>query len=488
MPPRLQNLLEELYSVDPTLRSREKELKEILLVLLKTKPNIVLDQAFRENLRDELQKHRSRSSMFNNILETSKMKKFNFAFGSILFLLLLATAVNLQINKNKQNQFANSDTTQTGKITKLADNAFGGLTNISIVSSKTGLSSGMGGGGPGASAMAPVVPNDTNPSLPSSKMRIYNPVTFRYIYKGGPIRIPSDKLEVLKKADTSLDPSTLSSLLKKISFGMIDFSGFSDLNLYSYTLSQKDGYVINVNPKQGNLSIYQSQQNYICYESNAPCRLPHPNISEVPSDNELIKISNQFISDNKINISNYAAPEVINDWKISFKDGSGKNSGYIPDFGSIIYPMQINGHSVYDQSGNKIGLNVSINFPTRKVSSLSELDFSNYQSSLYKTETDLSKIMAIVEKGGLDQYPGGDVNSKTEDVQLDAPSIQWLMYWDYKNNESSLLYVPALVFPVKQASPDSNFYKKSVVVPLVQDILNSTRPPIRIMNIGPSSK
>lgn len=478
MDSQLQNLLDELYSVDPALRSKEKELKEIISVLLKSKPNIVLDEVFRERLRLELQKHSPKPSIFSNIMETGRMKKFNFAFGSGLFLLLIVAAVGLQINRKNQT----SQVAESGKIIRVADNAFGGLQNAQ---STTGL----GGGGPSgaASLKAPSAPNDTNPSIPMPDMRIYNPVTFHYIYKGSDIAIPDKKLEVLKKSDTSFDSSGLASLLNKMNFGMLDFNGFSNLSLDSFTVSQKDGYAINVNPKQGNLNIYAVNQNYVCAKTEAPCTIPPTKITEVPADQELIDAANQFIKDHKINIDNYGKPEVVNDWKIQYEQAADKASVYVPDSGIIVYPLEINGIGVYDQMGNKTGLTVGVNFKSKKVMRLGELDFSNYQSSLYNTETDISKIMTVVENGGVNEYPSYDASAKVEDVELGSPKLQLMMYWNYQNNESTQLYVPALVFPVTKAPASPYFYKKNVIVPIIKDILNAPQPPIRIMNSAPGS-
>ncbi|MDB4939635.1 MAG: hypothetical protein JWO40_60 [Candidatus Doudnabacteria bacterium] len=518
---QLQNLLEELYTLDPTLRTREKELKQIIEVLLKSKPDIKLDQNFRERLRIELQNHQPKQSVFNSINQ-NKMKKFNIYFGSALCLLLIAGAVALQANKNKQQlQLANGTMLGEGKIIRLADNAFGSLNNPSAGTAantqpvaatplaKSTLQQDVSNSTGSAPSLKPMSPMSlsTPASVPPANplLRIYQPTELHYIYDGPAITIPSDKLEVLKKTALDLTSTQLNDSLKNLNLGLIDFGTFKNLNVDSFTVSEKDGYSITVDPKAGTINLYAQNQNYgggcaiplaspmasagtsSSSSANAiirPCMESQIKISDVPDDQTLIDAANKFIADHHISLKNYGAPEVVSDWKIQYEQSSDKATFYIPTAGTVLYPAQINGIGVYDQNGNKVGMGVALNFADQKVTSISELNLGNYQSSLYSTETDISKIMAIVEKGGTDTYYPADANAKTEDVQLGSPKLQLMTYWDYQNNNSTELFVPALIFPITKAPADVPIYKKAVVVPIIKDILSALPPPYQIMLPG----
>ena len=62
-----------------------------------------------------------------------------------------------------------------------------------------------------------------------------------------------------------------------------------------------------------------------------------------------------------------------------------------------------------------------------------------------------------------------------------------MQYYSYDNNTGTAneLYVPALLFPITNASSTPAFsYRQNVIVPLVQEVLNNIGPPIGIMQSG----
>jgi hypothetical protein len=506
MDSQLQNLLEELYAVDPALRSKEKELRQIIEVLLKSKPDIQLDPSFREQLRVELQKHIPKEPILNQIKETNYMKRFSIVFGSLLLVALVIGGITLQNNQKKQTQLADGISIGEGKITRLADNAFGTLKSTSVAPDKGAAAQTAATppastqvspqSAPSSAMMAPArgLAEPTYPPAPStipssgkggggpanSMMRIYQPVTPHYVYNGPAITIPADKLEVLKRTDQSFNNTQLSDFFKKLNFGVIDFGGFNNLNLDAFTVSEKDGYTINVDTRNASVNIYAPYKGYNCNRFS-PCTVPRRSISDIPSDQSLIDISNQFIADHHINLKNYGTPKVVSYWKNDYQQTTDKANYYIPEVDTVLYPAQINGIGVYDEGGTEVGLTVEI--MNKQISGLSQLDFANYDSSLYPTESDTAKIMSIVEKGGFNSYYGGQPGGKTEDIQLGTPKLQLMTHYEYDANSSTELFVPALVFPVISTPTDpQNYYKKNVVVPIIKSILDSpNQAPIGIM-------
>jgi hypothetical protein len=54
MEKNVKNILEELYLIDPSLREKEDELKKIIKTMMEIKPNVEIDEKFKENLRNKV--------------------------------------------------------------------------------------------------------------------------------------------------------------------------------------------------------------------------------------------------------------------------------------------------------------------------------------------------------------------------------------------------------------------------------------------------
>ncbi len=66
-------------------------------------------------------------------------------------------------------------------------------------------------------------------------------------------------------------------------------------------------------------------------------------------------------------------------------------------------------------------------------------------------------------------YPFGDTSAKKREVRLGEPTLAYSRLYDYRDNMSSELLVPALVFPVLDTPKDGEWFNTQVVVPLVKD-------------------
>jgi superfamily I DNA and RNA helicase len=62
MEKNIKKILEELYAIEPSLREKEEELTKIVKIMIQSKPNIEIDENFKNTLR-------------NQILENIKVKK-----------------------------------------------------------------------------------------------------------------------------------------------------------------------------------------------------------------------------------------------------------------------------------------------------------------------------------------------------------------------------------------------------------------------------
>jgi superfamily I DNA and RNA helicase len=82
MEKNIKNILEELYLVDPSLREKEEELKKIIEAMLKVKPNIKIDENFKESLKGKIfEKITSKKiENYNSKGKTSLFQIFSYIF------------------------------------------------------------------------------------------------------------------------------------------------------------------------------------------------------------------------------------------------------------------------------------------------------------------------------------------------------------------------------------------------------------------------
>jgi hypothetical protein len=417
---------------------------------------------------------------------------------------LIVAIVGLQLYGNSKNsKLAITSFGSDVRISHAQSGAFGNLATLSLA---TG---GKGGAAP-QTAAAPVS-TDAVQSFPaygvgggamgtgtSGKMIApypYHLVNYKYVYKGSDLNLTSPKLDVLKKQ--APDASSLSASLSALGLGLVNLNSFPGSKVQSVSFNQDNGYNIYVDLTSGmvNISGYfdvkpmavssGASDMSLCPRNG--CLEPSPiKESDIPDDATVIAAANAFLSEHGIATSAYGAPEVSNDFRVQNKAmlfSSPKSMVYWPDSISVVYPYKVAGQEVYDESGNKSGLNVQVSVRSHKVTGVWNLSTQNYQASSYDAETDSGRILKVAENGGLYGYYG-DPSGKTIEVELGTPKLQYVQMWDYQMNTSQQLLVPSLVFPVTKQASDGDFYRKSVVVPLIKSILDRDQNfggPIKIM-------
>jgi hypothetical protein len=193
-------------------------------------------------------------------------------------------------------------------------------------------------------------------------------------------------------------------------------------------------------------------------------------ISDVPGDEKLIEMANNFIKEHGINLSMYGDPEVEHSWKTNLVGLSEGRKANVPERISVIYPLVINNYYVYDQWGNKFGLRVDVNIRVMKVSSAYNLTSQNYEKSVYEAEMDFAEILKVAEKGGIStmRFPS---NGKTVDVEIGTPTLVYMKTWNIQSTETNELLVPAFLFPITKQPEEGTMYQNNIIVPLAKEIL-----------------
>jgi hypothetical protein len=487
---QLENILAELYQSDPSLKQHDQVLRKLVVELLEMKPDTHFDESFRQELRRKLmalaETQESKPSLTSNF-----MKRFQFiGAGVAVFALLVASVWYLSDIKNPASNFTSM--LSGPKITRAGDNAFGSLANLQ----QNARNQSGGGFGGNSNAPAPMAAdNVAETSSPvgmgtsgDAKMIAPNLVNYRYIYKGEELTLVQDKVDVLKRQKNE-NTDILSDLVSRVSMGLVNLNSFNNTKLQSFNfVEDRDmGYMVNVTLNEGTININENWAKWQtavmpCMDTmssvRSSCEPKRIDISQIPADQVLIDAANAFLNDHDIPRAAYGEPFVNSDWRKQYERTSDKANYWIPDMLNVVYPLIIEDQPVYEEGGNVTGLNVSIRItPDVRVSSVWELTTQNYQSSSYAAETDVNRIMGLVEKGGFRNYYYTDANAtRTVDIELGTPEVSYVKVWNYTNSNSEELLVPALIFPVTKEPADLGegyWYRKNIVIPLVKEILDN---------------
>jgi hypothetical protein len=415
------------------------------------------------------------------------MKKIYYILGGLAVIIAAALLVyNYLPKRSGEISFA------PGEVKTLSDNAFGKLSGSAGSAEGTqnqalGNTAAKGLGGGGGTVAAPSAITDSKIRSESGGgsgvvgMPYPGPVVYKYIYKGEKLDLSEEKREVFKKNTDVNSGQNITSVLGGMNLGLIDLSKFADANLVNFNLVENKelGYGISVDLSSGFISIYNNDRGWYDYNNGAveiKCMGPGCgggnglDISDVPADEVLIKMANDFIQEKNISISQYGEPRVEDFWRREYALIKDQSFAYVPDVINIIYPLIINDQEVKDMGGGNYGLSISVNIRKNKVSGLYGLGIYNLESSMYEAETDAGKILQIAEQGGYGYYyypEGADVI----EVEIGEPKLVYALHSQYSEGKYSELFVPALSFPILKQPDENYYYRQNIVVPLVKDLL-----------------
>jgi hypothetical protein len=449
---KIKQILKDIYSVDKSLKSKEEYLIQIIQELLLSKPADAIDENFVAILKAKvLEKSQS-------LKETKQMFKFSFAKLSyaVAGMAVILLAVMVFVNNPEQQM-------QGLVVAKTGDNAFGDIAFGGDISEEgdqresTFSGNALGMGGSDNDEETKSSPSATGNGASVDSMIAPEMINYNYVYDGEDFQVENGKVTVYKKLQGSSD--SLSSVLNGLRLNDVDLSKFSNLKVASMQLSEdKDhGYAIYVYPKENTIYISQNWQKWPEYY-----RDEQTSVSQL-SNEKALEIANNFLEDYNINTSAYGPGEVL-----EYPSGEG----YSRDSATVVYPLQVEGKDVYNQSGFKHGLNVIVDFRTGRVSNVSNINPGNFQSSDYDSSLTKEQAISYAEKGGLQRNYLYEEATKTVDIKLGTPIYSLVQTWKYDENNSSELLVPSLIFPVKNIQDYRYYYGSYVIVPLVGDLMN----------------
>lgn len=530
---QIQQILNDLYALDPEFRKQEKELVKIIESLLRSKPEARVDENFIERLKEALYTRletqtniqqtkpsvtetvktlfsmpgsRNLAStklaemlkrFFNKltftkssnkeqfeILKQNFTAKFSLPGMNKLFYAVAGAALALiiAIPLATKNNKLSIGTEEIGDSLGLApmssrygSQAFGKLSAGDVSSLSVRNQSGGGGFGLGAGSVAPMALLDS--STPVSEKMIVPPMqNYTFTYAGEAYPLEQDSLEVLRKEKGA--NSNLGQVLANMNLGLIDLKKFSDGKLQNFTIVQdrEYGYMIYVDLNEGTIFVSQNWQRWPqvrCQDESCWARY-RVKPEELPSDQELIAIADKFLKDFGISTAGYGKPEVEKGFLRDYELMADK-SMYFLDQISVRYPQQIDGKTVYELQGDPAGMVVTVMPKERRATGVSGITTKSYSRSAYPAVKDFDRVKKIAERGGMSPlyYYGRESQDGANKIELKLgnPEMVFARNFQYRDNQSIELLVPALRFPIED-SVEKGYYQKNVIVPIASEILD----------------
>ena len=474
-----EQLLQELYEIDPGLREHEAELIPLIAQLLERDPAQQPSPAFVKKLRKELQARIA--AMGSGAVEyradyaaptgiAALFGRFAFAAAGAVAAVVIAVPVTLQY-ANRDATFTATSPGEEAAMKAGTQNDADGFTQGSPPS-PTAPSAGMyargqGGGGMDASMAG-------NPVM--SLIAPWNPVKYRL--EGELPALPTSDVTVLERrlGNVRVPYSSIQNAFEDAS---IDLSSFDGTTVESITIAQRKpfGYYINVSMPDGSVSINQMWDQWPQPANNCQTeecyRDMQPKIGDVPADAELIRIANAFLSEHDINVSAYGAPVVDNAWRTSYEAAEDKRYAWVPESIRVIYPLIIDGQTVYEAGGEPAGISVQVSIRHDRVSDVWGLTTYSFDREQHDPVTDRATVEEFLSKAGM-QTPDAPT------VVLSNPTVGYVRLYAYENNVNRDLFVPALIFEVKNVPANIGYFQRAVAVPLSKELLDQATPPIPI--------
>jgi hypothetical protein len=111
---------------------------------------------------------------------------------------------------------------------------------------------------------------------------------------------------------------------------------------------------VNIDLTQGSINFYQNYTKWpqpTCDENT--CTTPVPlTEKDIPTDTSLIALADAFLSKYKIEKSLYGSPVVSKEWRTDLaRQQQSGNQVNIPEYYSVIYPIQLDNKKVYEEYG-----------------------------------------------------------------------------------------------------------------------------------------
>lgn len=303
-------------------------------------------------------------------------------------------------------------------------------------------------------------------------------VQYKYVYKGQPLTDLTAQAPVYRRVK-DLGRFGVPAEMQAAVRSLADLGRLASPTAQSFAVSEdRDrGYMVYVDLAEASMSFSQDWRRWPHPEST--CRdeacfaALRMSADKMPDNATIVALADDFLSDYGIDRTSYGPAEVRDEWRLWYAAAEDKTTAWVPDTVPVVYPLMIEGQTLYEEGGAAGGLTVNVNVRLNVVDGVWQLMSQSYERSEYPAETDAARILAIAERGGL--YGGWMPEGVAiVEVGLGDPRPALMRNWVTKEDGTGEeLYVAALRFPVTSAPEgEGQFYRAAVLVPLIKDVLD----------------
>ncbi len=458
---KIEQILEELFMIEPELKNRSIEIRQVVALMLKERPQAEISPDFFNELR---------SRLMDKISEQPQLVVKKFIWPVMA---LTSASVLLLVIVLNNNYFSNKGLLSSQiYVNSLSDNYFGKIGNDNqkemLINNTSNVSAARG------VSVNTIPPMGVSKGLAvDQKMMIPdNPIKYKMIYQGDEIKLSDSQGAVYRKNKHNQSGQQLAKQIQKLSFGFIDLKKFANTKLDSLSLKEDrpNGYVFSVNLENNSFSIYQNWEKW----SQASETIKK---EELPDRDKIIKVAQDFAKQYKLDLNLYGQPQMIEASKMAIADYQSGRSDYGPESATIVFPLIVDKQFVYSNDGSIDGLTFEVDLRRLVVVNASGNFSINLEKSNYELESDSQKIKTALAKAVQDGY---EVDGAKEiEVILGSPKkiLTKIYQYNAETNENYELFVPALMFPV--INQVDNYYQKQVIIPLVKDLADSQSSLVR---------
>ncbi len=467
----INDILQELYALDPDLRQKESEIQKIIERMIKNRPEIQIDESFRNELRHKIMLEIEREMSRQNA------PKYWWSWMPVAGALSLCLIAGVWIINGRES--ANSATLLSfqNTVREVGQEWLGTIELAPQAQTAARPQSGGGGGSLG------------NADAVSSKMMapdamIYPPIdmpVYNYTYEGK-IELPESELPVYRKENIPFNSSDTRSIVRNLALRDIDTGAFENLGLSNLTLTEdRDyGYMLNIDFLNGTINMYQNYLKWpqpVC-DQNGCTPLPKLTESDIPADSVIIAESQKFIQKYRIDMSAYGAPQVDSSWRIWYaRSAEMGGEQMIPDMYTVTYPLLLDGKTIYQEGGSYRGLTLNYHIRTKRITGLYGIEKSTLNRSSYKTIQDLTLIQDMIKNGGryINTDTSANAGRKVVNISLGEPTLGYAhIFGEWKNGKTTEYLVPAYIFPVKNP-PKEGYAPSTIIIPLIESFVQKVQ-------------
>lgn len=536
---RIEHLVDEIVAADPALAGRRAELTRVIVNLAKSKPAAELARAAEARIREQVWERiaAAEARQADSLLNSFSMQKLlagiagaalsaGIAIPSVYYYstqsqtpdLAALIPAEVTVERVAANSFGKLTAQQGGKggAESARPQSGGGSAAVSNVAAiapaiaaapaaepaamelkaMSRIAPTVAGGGEQAEADSVTATEVTEPAadkmIAPGEPGMYQPTVIRYLV---PTELPiaPESVDVYRR-DTAKITSSINNLnlMQQLGLGLVDFSKFSDAELQNISFKQDKeyGYIINIDLTTGSVNMYQNWEKWpqqpqpVCI-ADKPCTNGLTE-ADMPADEIVIAAANDFLKEYGISAEAYGAPVVDRQWRTWIQESLVRgDSPWYPEQLTVTYPLQINGQAASYEYGQPVGMQLSVDVRTKRVTSLSNLSTPTFQASGY-TGASVDQVREVAARGGVwvdNSWAEGQANVRYVDLKLGLPETRLVSQWQYdqKTGMGTELFVPALVFPVldRPVASEANgwvYAPEYVTVPLAADLLQRPEP------------